>query len=632
MTPQVRRHPVFSGIALLVAVGMLAAMLSFVAQPRVAQAQTESLSTAQVTPESALVYAAVNLDRESGQWALADELLDRAGLGEALDQAVTDADVGAAEQATLDAIFGGEAAIVLSEIPESGDLSGDDAAGTLTDPTALAEGAAPQGFAIILAVSDPDAAFDVLQEQIQQDAEESGAEVESTDYNGVTIESVAPADEFSSGTALARVEDFVVFATLPGDIEPIVDTANGDVAPLTEEENFTNLRGGLNEEFLAFGFINGPALLTGLQESNPEEFAAVEDDVTAVLQSYTGFVTWADDPGFRLDTLSIQSEGNEFEAGETLDGSLAEQVPADSLVFFSGLNLGSTPGLDALGLILAQTAIGEEPGTTAPEGEDPEAYAEDVHAQAEEVLGFNIQTDFIEQMVGPYAFAISASDLLSGTPNVSSVLASGTEDPSVVAGVVDQIGVLLTSAIGEAAEVSTREVDGSTVQVIDASASGFPLIIELGVVGEDFILGVGEGLDQFVNGPDEPLSESENYQAAMGELPQEYTGVSYVNLERVIALLEEFNSTFGGQVSDADPACGEFETQEDAQAAYDEDSFENFALDQDFDGQACEDFFAPATPGAETGSPYANIKALAGVSFVSDGMMGTSSILSIADE
>ena len=60
-----------------------------------------------------------------------------------------------------------------------------------------------------------------------------------------------------------------------------------------------------------------------------------------------------------------------------------------------------------------------------------------------------------------------------------------------------------------------------------------------------------------------------------------------------------------GSSTDADPSCGEYATQADAQAAYDEDQFENYQLDQDFDGEACEDFFgAPAASPAPSTDPF----------------------------
>lgn len=609
---------------------MLATTVSL-ATPRVATAQVEPLATAGAVPETALFYAAVNLDRDSEQWSVAGDLVERAGLSEAVEQALSDANIGPAEQTVLDALFGGEAALVLSQFPETGELNTEDAADTISDPGAIAQGATPEGFAIVLATDDPGAAYDTIAAQLEDAAEEAGAELETSEYEGVEIVSRPADDEFTTGQTIALAGDFVVVATIPTDIEPIVDTINGTTAPIAEEENFARIRGELNQEFLALGYINGPAIIEGAEANSPEAFASVDEGTLASLQAYTGFVTWADAPGFRVDTLTIPAEGREAETAEPIDTALAERVSGDSLIYAAGSNLGATPGLEALGLVLAQSVIGEDATGMAPEGEDPDAYAEEIFQQAEEQLGFNIKTDFIDQLVGPFVFALTADDLFGGSPVIDGVLASGTENPETVSGVLDQVGELLEQALE--ADGSTREVEGSTVQVLDLSSSGLPIVLELGVVNDELVVGLGNGLDSYVTGPEESLAESENYQAVMGELPQEYTTVGYVNLEAVISLVEEATGELSGQVADADPACGEFDTQEEAQAAYDEDSFENFALDQDFDGTACEDFFAPASPVPDDGaSQFSNIKSIATVSFVNEDLTGTSTLLYIADE
>jgi len=614
----------------LIVAGMLATTVSL-ATPRAATAQVEPLATASAVPETALFYAAVNLDRDSEQWSVAGDLIERAGLSEAVDQALSDANIGAAEQTVLDSLFGGEAALVLNTFPETGEVNATDAADTISDPGAIAQGATPEGFAIVLATDEPDAAYDTIAGQLEDAAEEAGAELETTEYEGVEIVSRPADDEFTTGQAIALAGNYVVIATIPADIEPIVDTVNGTTAPLAEEENFARLRGDLNQEFLALGFINGPAIIEGVEANSPEAFASVDEGTLASLQAYTGFVTWADTPGFRVDTLSIPAEGREEATAEPIEAALAERVSGDSLIYAAGSDLGATPGLEALGLVLAQSVVGDDTTGMAPEGEDPDAYAEQVFADAEEQLGFNIKSDFIDQLVGPFVFALTADDLFGGSPVIEGVLASGTENPETVSGVLDQVGELLEQTLE--ADGSTREVEGSTVHVLDLSSAGLPIVLELGVVNDELVVGLGNGLDSYVTGPEESLAESENFQAVMDELPQEYTTVGYVNLEAVISLVEEATGELSGQVADADPACGVFDTQEEAQAAYDEDSFENFALDQDFDGTACEDFFAPATPVPDEGaSQFANIKSIATVSFVNEDLTGTSTLLYIADE
>ena len=54
--------------------------------PVAAQASTVTFSTAEVAPADSLAYAVMTLDEQSEQWRLADVLLDRAGIGQALEE------------------------------------------------------------------------------------------------------------------------------------------------------------------------------------------------------------------------------------------------------------------------------------------------------------------------------------------------------------------------------------------------------------------------------------------------------------------------------------------------------------------------------------------------------------------
>ncbi|MGN6483762.1 MAG: hypothetical protein ACTHMX_05105, partial [Thermomicrobiales bacterium] len=105
------------------------------------------------------------------------------------------------------------------------------------------------------------------------------------------------------------------------------------------------------------------------------------------------------------------------------------------------------------------------------------------------------------------------------------------------------------------------------------------------------------------------------------------------NLEAITPLIAEAESAISsGSSMDASPDCAKFSSQEEAQAAYDEDSFTNFDLDQDFDGKACEDFFAAATPEASpAAAPLSGLLSVGTVTYEKDGNQATSTIILIAD-
>lgn len=611
-------------------VSMFATALTLLASAARAGAQDETSGIAQFVPDTSLLYAEFELDQSSAQWTLAAELVERSGVPDLLPmEDITETEEGLEE---LGHTFDGQVAIALTTFPETAetvDTLTESAAGVATDPAALAEGDIPEGWAAIFRPSDPQALYETLLE-----TEETG-DTEEVEYKGYSIVVALPQDEFSTGAALALVDDIVVTATTPEDVEPIIDTVTGDTPPLAGSENFSSLRGQFEAEVLSFGYINGPAILAGAEELDPEALSQVPEQLTASLNAYSAFAFWADQPGFRLDILANPADGGDLPQAENLDPTFAEQVSADSLLYAGGMNLGENASLQYAALLFAQELVGVEAGATPIATQSPEDYADEVFAEAESVIGFNIKTDFLDQMVGQWGFGLTVQNVTASSADIDAVFVSETNDAASVADVTDKITAIISSQADDSFEISSREVAGSSVTVVDLSESGFPLVLEYGVVNEQLMVGINGGIDDFVDGPQEPLSASDNFTATMDQLPDTYNAVSYVNLEQALPLIDTAiaASSSASTVVDADPACEQYATQEEAQAAFDDDEFENFALDQDYDGIACEDFFASATPEA---SPVAtasslNLLSIASVTFQNDGASGTSVILLIGE-
>ena len=620
-----------SVVTILIAVALLAMSMSAIALPRSVAAQQTDDSVAAFAPDTSLIFAELELDQSSAQWQLAAELVERSGATSLLPmEDLQETEEGLSQ---LGAVFDGQAAIVLTTFPETGatlDAVTDSAAGVATDPEALAEGDVPEGFAVIFEPTNPQALYDTIVEMSGEDA----GETEEVEYNGYTIRVTTPPVDSGTGSAFALVDEVVVGATVAEDVEAIIDVVTGDTPALDTSESFSNLRGQFESDVLAFGYINGPALLEGAQEQDPEALAEVPEELLASLNAYSAFAFWADDPGFRLDVRANTADGSELPAAETLDPTFAANVPAESLLYAGGMNLGQNAALEYLALLFAEGLVGIDSEATPIATPDPEEYAEGVFAQSESLLGFNIKTDFLDQMVGEWGFGLSAANVTGSSADVDAVFVSETDDATTVSDVTDKITAIVSSQAGETFEVSSREVAGSSVTVIDLGDAGFPVVIEYGVVNDQFMIGINEGIDDFVNGPEAPLADDPNFTATLEQLPETFTSVSYVNLQQVLPLLDEaVSGAMGSDIVDADPACEAFETQEEAQAAFDDDQFENFALDQDFDGTACEDHFAPASPAASPAPTAAslNLLSIGSVTFQDGASSGTSVIILIGE-
>lgn len=631
-----RQHSLPLALVCVLAMSMFSSVLAFGSPAGVsAQASSVADTTAKLTPATALAYVSVNLDEKSDQWTLSEDLLKRAGLTKALEQSgVNDAKVTKEAQSYL----GGHAAFVLSSLPAGDNLSLNaitgDVSGAMTDPSMVTKGAVPSGFAVIFQSPDVDALQKQFEDMIKKDALKQGETVKVETHGGVGISVLASADPSQTGQAIARVGDSIVLATVAADIFPIIDTSKGDVPNLADDAAFKSLQKGLNADWLSFGMINGSELLTQLQTQDPSITAQLTKGSIAQLDAVTGFTFWADQPGFRLDTLSIPGKNAVKPDATVLTGDFAKKAPSDSLFFANGSNINQYGILDTLGLVFAQAMVGA--GSATPSAAATPVSLEESSAQvfqrAASVIGFNIKTDFIDQLTGEFGVAVSASDVTSSTPKVTAIMFSDTENATKVTDVASKISFILASVLG-GDRLSSRDIGGSSVTSIDLSTSGVPVTVEFGVVNGQLLIGTKDGIDSYVNGPSKSLADSTVYQDTLAALPKDATGITFLNVQAMLPLIDEATSSLSGasSVRDNSPDCGKFGSQKEAQAAYDADQFANFDLDRNYNGVACEDFFGAATPEASPVSAAAsvNVQSVGTVSYVKDGMNATSTIILI---
>ncbi len=633
-----RHHSLSLALVCVLAMSMFTSVFAFGSPARVsAQASSVADTTAKLTPASALAYVSVNLDEKSDQWTMSADLLKRAGLTQALDNSGMDtANVTHEAQNYL----GGHAAFVLSSLPAGDSLSlntiTNDVSGAVTDPSTVTSGDVPSGFAVIFQSPDVDALQKQFEDMIQKDAIDQGDTIKVETHGGVDISVLTPSDPSQTGQAVARVGDSVVLATVADDIFPIIDASTGDVPNLADDAAFQSLQKGLNADWLSFGMINGSALLTQLKAQDPTITNDLSKGAMAQLDAVTGFTFWADQPGFRLDTLSIPGKDAAKPDATVLTGDFAKKAPADSLFFANGSNINQYGIFDTLGLVFAQALV--SPGSATPAaGATPVSLEESsaqIFQQAASVIGFNIKTDFIDQLTGEFGVAVSASDITSSTPKISAIMYSDTGNAAKVTDVASKISFILAAGLG-GDTLSSRDIGGSSVTSIDLTNSGLPVTVEFGVVNGQLLIGTDDGITSYVNGPKSSLADDKIYQDTLAALPKDATGITYVNVQGLLPLIDEATSSLTGATTVKDDSldCGKFDSQKEAQAAYDADQFANFDLDRNYNGVACEDFFGAATPDASPASATAsvNVQSVGTVSYVKDAMNATSTIVMIGN-
>lgn len=622
-------------------------------------------------PSDALAYFSVDLDLSGDQWRQTQELLTRLGFPAALSDLRADilGEAGVADGSAPgdDPLFGGELAVVVSppivpRIMAEVEASGGLAAATPASPSTLAEGMATpvldldslpaQGLAGILLPGDPDAAWEALRAL-------DGADRESFDYDGIEIEFLqnqALADlglgfGTEGGVALARLDDAILVAGSPADLEPIIDVGRGDARSLAEEDGAAEVRGRLAEEAILFGYFNGPQIGAALPPEAKEALAAFTPQYAglgdAVYDIDSGLVLYADDPGFRLDNVQILPPGSPLldQMPDNAEITAAERVPAGTFFFAAGnFPAGSASALAVNVAQVINTVTGQSTGQELDNAFavlDPE-YVEGQIAAADETIGFDLRGDLLGQVAGDYVLAYALPGFTGGGFALDGIVALDLDDEALVASSVGQIARRIASA-GQAdgepvIELTTRQVDAEPLFVVQPTEALGGLRAEFGVIGDELLIGLGGGVDAYLKGPADSLADEPLYRTAIDALPEETSSVSFVNVGQLIGLLSLFDliETGGDETNiDADPACGAIESQAAAQDAFDDDPLANYDLDQDFDGEACEDFFGGGTAVASpvAGGDLLALQALASVTYRSaeENVSGTSSILLVVD-
>lgn len=598
-------------------------------------AQTES-SLADVVPADSVLYTEVDLDQTSEQWVKTYELLDRAGLSDLAQQELSASPEQVGQLAEMYALTGKAAMAFTSPEAFSTEALGDfssEAADMTADPTDFATSDVPAGFVVVFQPTDPQALYTQFQSMVSDEAESAGATVETVDYNGTTIEFWTSNDDTTEPTATALINDVVVLAVRPDDIEPVIDTVNGDLDALSSNANFTSVRGAFDTPSLNFGYMDGKVIADQALAEDPE-LAEISGNVSA----YIGWNAYADDQGFRLDTVTIPADGSEMASPAAFTPTFAEKFPANSLYFLSGNDLAATGVFDIFGFALQEAFSESDSGLDATPVATP--TIDDVYAQLESQLGFNLKTDLFDQLNGEFGVAVNVDQVLSDEPVMDFVFVSEVADETTVTDVASKITYILNSSMDETATLTERDVEGGSVTSIvldESSTGGFPVTLEYGVVNGELLIGVNNGIDSYLAGATAPLADDATYQQTMAALPQDnIVGIQYLSLEKLLPIIEDAATSLSASTStlDNDEACGDYATQEEAQTAYDADPTGLWNLDLDYDGQACEDFFdmgttPEASPESVTGS--LNLLSIGTVSHTDGDMYRSSTILLIGE-
>lgn len=616
-----RRRPAVA-LAMLLVLSLLGAIAAPVtAQTPVAVSTGELVELA---PAESLFFLSADTRFDSPQVQQAAALIERAGLADMLED--------------TDQLLDVEIGVVVTSFPEPAAVDADD---LLDDPMASTD-----VFSVVLDMLEAEAVvlvrgenaqalYEEARESLESELEFGTGEIVESEYGGVTISTYQPdpADEWATPEFVALMGDVVISGNDPANAEPVIDVWNGEAESITTNARFNEVSSLLPGEALSRGFIDGDSILAELEATYPDELATAGDGPVEALDAWTGFSFSAEERGFRLETRSI-SAGEPFEALTPIDGAFFDKVPSDALLAINGSEINGDGYVTLIAFLLASQLMEEELAATpvADVTEDITAAQDAAFAEAEKLLGFNLKTDFADLLTGEFGLSLALGDITAETVSIDALIVSEVSDPNHMRDTVSRVAFIAGAGLGNQSAIEDREINGSRVNVVDISDTGVADSVAFGVVDDELVIAVGSGLDDYESGAPSPMSADPTFTALMEELPGEYGSVTYINMPAVLQVLLGISGSMVPS-EDAHESCAEFGSQEEAQAAFDEDPFANFDLDQDFDSQACEDYFADGTASpAPAEEPYGNVAGLAMVTTQEDGVNGTSTFLLITGD
>lgn len=594
-------------------------------------AQGELPATAAAAPEATVLFQSLDLDREGTQWQLTEELLARVGLPDALDlweEAILEEGAAAGDftQADLDALLGGEMAIVVT--PQAVERAAAkfasrhqrDAAPDVADATPLAQSRNPgQGVAAILVPGDPDAAWSYVEGQLADLAAELDVDLEESMYGEAELLAIARGDRaatpatdsddpmaewmdgfdlHSRGSLVAgRAGDYIIVGPHQADVTGIVDVVDGTVGSLADSDEAQAVAAELPTDALSFTYVDGQAIIDAL---GPELTAMLQSQAPQMPQEawggQLGFAISADDPGFRFDTISILSPGaipdEMLVENDPVVAAAAGRAPAGTFAFQAGrlpeTAYASAPYLLAQAVNDAVSGVEQGDGHAMMNVPTPEEMEEEI-ATASATLGFDLAADLFDLLGYEFIAFSSFPSINFDSFGIDAVAAVSTTDPDALAETAVKIAALIDRS-GAGVDVSTRTVAGDTVYVVTGPEMEGAPAVEFGVVEDQAVISLGSGIEDLTTEPAASLAQDPQFQTVMGLLPGEYYQVGYLDIGQAIDSIVMLMGVMGGM--------------DMAESA--------------------------ATPVATASGPE-NIRALGAVAFQEDDMTGASAILYIAE-
>ena len=498
-----RLLPVITVIALV-----LAPALSLVIVPRGVDAEADD-PIAAIAPADTWLYVSATTDRFSDQAVLADDLMDRAGLGATIDMTIAQDpgwDQWNTMLALLDPYIGGRVGIFADE----------SALATAVE-TRVNAGTTPrniEGVAFALETPSPGAVADQFAAVI---ADESTT-ITQTNLAGIPAYAFSETKPDGNDGFFFPLEDVVVVTFSEATSLRVIAAFYGDEASLADTDAYRGFADQQTGDPIATLFLNLAPAYRAIREDaasqpdvSPSDLAVIDQLLAIESAGPMLAMLWADPDGFRLRTVSRGTDGDQ---PATIGASM---VPVDTALYLAG-----STGTNALNL----SSIFSSLDATAQQMSGGKQTLQDA-------LGFDIRGGLLDHLSGQWA--MGAKLQVFATPPLTMTLIAETDDPTVVAATIDQMSELVVADSGPSTRFSTRAVNGGTVY---AAVSGSdPTATEWGVVDGRAFVTYGVPAETALQPPVSSLADAPRYRDAMSHFPENRTFEFYFDIQPLMTLL-----------------------------------------------------------------------------------------------
>jgi hypothetical protein len=477
------------GVAVLVAAGGLA----FAAMRIWAGAVSDE--AVELVPEDAAIYFNAFLNPSRNQKRAIRDLLKKFEKAPTPDEATAEfaelinrglEDVGLTFQEDIDPWLGRQVSFFATDFTEG-------------SPTAAA----------LIATED----IEATQRMISKLDESSDMEPEEKTYEGVTYDFYAGdsgGDPFASGF----VEDFWVVGSESG-FQEVVDASEGD--SLADSERFEEASDALSDDHLALFYLDPQKVLDAAAAAGdvtPDEIEALESIPGVKLSEPTVGIVYA-----RADGVVVEVASRTTGEGSPLIENIGESGLLPELPGNAWLALGTSEVGD-VALEFLNVVEDQNPGTV-------DAF----DSQLASGTGLSLEEDILSWM-GDAGLFVEGTGIIA----LQGAIVIESTEPQRSEATIETLGDL---AATQGAPVAPVEIEGLGGFAI-TNAPELPQPVNIVAGGDRVVIGYGDEATSEAIRADNPLAESEAFQAAGEALGDDFNTSFYLEMPAVVTLLEGF--------------------------------------------------------------------------------------------